>query len=102
MKQGYDVVVAGSGNAAFCAALAAPPTGDRELTNLFSEQSYPVGIVVNAEGRRFVDEGVDFRNYLLTGEYDHTCSAGETEETARAIRGVCRWCARTRLRATSS
>ncbi len=42
---------------------AAPPTGDRELTNLFSKQSYPVGIVVNAEGRRFVDEGADFRNY---------------------------------------
>jgi tricarballylate dehydrogenase len=42
---------------------AAPPTGDRELTNLFSKQSYPMGIVVNAEGRRFVDEGADFRNY---------------------------------------
>ena len=26
----------------------APPTGDRELTNRFSRQSYPVGIVVNA------------------------------------------------------
>lgn len=42
---------------------AAPPTGDLELTNLFSKQSYPVGIVVNREGRRFVDEGADFRNY---------------------------------------
>ena len=42
---------------------AAPPTGDRELTNLFSKQSYPLGILVNAEGRRFVDEGADFRNY---------------------------------------
>jgi len=42
---------------------AAPPTGDLEVTNLFSKQSYPLGIVVNAEGRRFVDEGADFRNY---------------------------------------
>jgi tricarballylate dehydrogenase len=41
----------------------APPTGDREITNRFSRQSYPVGIVVNREGRRFVDEGADFRNY---------------------------------------
>ena len=41
----------------------APPTGDRELTNRFSRQSYPVGIVVNRDGRRFLDEGADFRNY---------------------------------------
>lgn len=41
----------------------APPTGDRELTNRFSRQSYPVGIVVNRRGERFVDEGEDFRNY---------------------------------------
>jgi tricarballylate dehydrogenase len=42
---------------------AAPPSGDLELTNLLSKQSYPLGIVVNREGRRFVDEGADFRNY---------------------------------------
>src|SRR5215204_6761587 len=42
---------------------AAPPSGDLELTNLLTKQSYPIGIVVNAEGRRFVDEGADFRNF---------------------------------------
>ena len=42
---------------------AAPPTGDYELTNLFSKQSYPVGIVVNRDAKRFIDEGADFRNY---------------------------------------
>ena len=42
---------------------AAPPTGDREITNLFSKQSYPLGIVVNSEAQRFIDEGADFRNY---------------------------------------
>jgi tricarballylate dehydrogenase len=41
----------------------APPTGDLALTNRFSRQSYPVGIVVNADGERFIDEGADFRNY---------------------------------------
>jgi len=41
----------------------APPTGDRELTNRYSRQSYPVAIVVNADGERFLDEGADFRNY---------------------------------------
>jgi tricarballylate dehydrogenase len=41
----------------------APPTGDREITNRFSRQSYPIGIVVNRRGERFLDEGEDFRNY---------------------------------------
>ena len=42
---------------------AAPPFGDRVLTNRFSRQSYPFGLVVDRDGRRFVDEGADFRNY---------------------------------------
>jgi tricarballylate dehydrogenase len=42
---------------------AAPATGDRELTNRLSRQSYPVGVVVNRDGQRFLDEGADFRNY---------------------------------------
>jgi tricarballylate dehydrogenase len=37
--------------------------GDRVLTNQYTRQSYPLGIVVNIEGKRFVDEGADFRNY---------------------------------------
>jgi tricarballylate dehydrogenase len=41
----------------------APETGDWELTNRLSKLSYPLGIIVNAEGQRFVDEGADFRNY---------------------------------------
>ena len=42
---------------------AAPPTGDLEMTNLFSKQSYPLSIVVNKDAERFLDEGEDFRNY---------------------------------------
>ena len=41
----------------------APWFGDLEITNRFSRQSYPVGIVVNLDGERFIDEGADFRNY---------------------------------------
>ncbi|HXN55143.1 MAG TPA: FAD-binding protein, partial [Myxococcales bacterium] len=41
----------------------APPTGDWELTNQHSKLGYPLGLIVNREGRRFVDEGADFRNY---------------------------------------
>ena len=43
--------------------LNAPPTGDRTVTELFQKHSYPFGLIVNIEGKRFVDEGADFRNY---------------------------------------
>jgi tricarballylate dehydrogenase len=43
---------------------AAPPYGDRTVDgDVFKKHSYPLGIVVNREGRRFLDEGLDFRNY---------------------------------------
>ncbi|MDR6688646.1 tricarballylate dehydrogenase [Arthrobacter sp. 1088] len=44
---------------AFCAT----NESNRELTNRLTRQSYPLGIIVNSEGRRFLDEGADFRNY---------------------------------------
>jgi tricarballylate dehydrogenase len=37
--------------------------GDRELTNQLTRSGYPLGIVVNSRGERFLDEGADFRNY---------------------------------------
>ncbi|MFP5071986.1 FAD-dependent tricarballylate dehydrogenase TcuA [Pseudonocardia nantongensis] len=40
-----------------------PTGGNRTLTNQLTRQSYPIGIVVNVDGERFVDEGADFRNY---------------------------------------
>lgn len=42
---------------------AAPIFGDRVLTNQLQRHSYPFGILVNVNGRRFVDEASDFRNY---------------------------------------
>ncbi|MCM8748494.1 FAD-dependent tricarballylate dehydrogenase TcuA [Thermomicrobiaceae bacterium CFH 74404] len=40
-----------------------PPHGDRTVRHRYSRQSYPLGIVVNRHGQRFLDEGADFRNY---------------------------------------
>ena len=37
--------------------------GDRNIADLFQKHSYPLGLIVNIEGNRFVDEGADFRNY---------------------------------------
>jgi tricarballylate dehydrogenase len=41
----------------------APDTGDLRVRHAFQKHSYPLGILVNARGERFVDEGFDFRNY---------------------------------------
>ncbi len=43
--------------------LNAPEFGDRTVLDLFQKHSYPLGIVVNLRGERFVDEGADYRNY---------------------------------------
>ena len=37
--------------------------GNLDLTNRLTRQSYPLGILVNTDGERFLDEGADFRNY---------------------------------------
>jgi len=41
----------------------APDFGDLDSPSVLSRNGYPFSIMVNAEGRRFVDEGADFRNY---------------------------------------
>lgn len=41
----------------------APDFGDVEHPHAGYRHSYPFGIMVNADGKRFVDEGADFRNY---------------------------------------
>lgn len=43
--------------------LNAPTFGDRAVGDGFQKHSYPFGIMVNANGERFVDEGADFRNF---------------------------------------
>ncbi len=56
-----------AGNWTGCHAVAwdrnAPEFGDLRVGDGFQKHSYPFGIVVNAGGRRFLDEGADFRNY---------------------------------------
>jgi succinate dehydrogenase/fumarate reductase flavoprotein subunit len=44
-------------------AHAPDDAGDRNLTNQFTKSGYPLGIMVNSQGKRFVDEGEDYRNY---------------------------------------
>jgi len=55
------------GNWSGCHAVAwdrnAPEFGDLAVGDNFQKHSYPFGIVVNTTGRRFLDEGADFRNY---------------------------------------
>ncbi|KAL4267698.1 FAD/NAD(P)-binding domain superfamily protein [Pleurotus pulmonarius] len=44
-------------------AHAPPDSGDRRLTNQYTKSGYPLGVMLNSKGLRFVDEGEDFRNY---------------------------------------
>ncbi|MBI2761299.1 MAG: FAD-dependent tricarballylate dehydrogenase TcuA [Chloroflexi bacterium] len=48
---------------------AAPPVGDRRMTDKYSRYSYPYSLMVNSRGERFVDEGEDqvWLTYAKTG-----------------------------------
>lgn len=67
IRMAVAVGAATRGNFSGCHAVAwdmnAPEFGDLDVGDNFQKHSYPFGIVVNREGRRFVDEGADFRNY---------------------------------------
>jgi len=41
----------------------APDYGDLEARTAFSRNGYPFFVMINGDGKRFVDEGADFRNY---------------------------------------
>ena len=67
LRAALDAGAAPYGDWSTCHSVAwdagAGDEGDRELTNQFTRGGYPLGIIVNREGRRFVDEGADYRNY---------------------------------------
>ena len=44
-------------------ANANPNTGDRVASNEYTKSGYPLGLMLNCNGHRFVDEGIDMRNY---------------------------------------
>ena len=67
LRMALDVGAMPWGNWSGCHAVGwernAPEFGDLAVGDQFQKHSSPFGIMVNAEGRRFVDEGADFRNY---------------------------------------
>ena len=67
IRMALDIGAQPFGHWSGCHAVAwdlnAPPFGDRNIADLFQKHSYPFGIIVNIEGKRFVDEGADFRNF---------------------------------------
>ncbi|MEO8630589.1 MAG: FAD-dependent tricarballylate dehydrogenase TcuA [Betaproteobacteria bacterium] len=67
IRMALDVGASPCGNWSGCHAVGwdrnAPEFGDLAVGDGFQKHSYPWGIMLNANGERFVDEGADFRNY---------------------------------------
>ena len=67
LRMAMDVGARTTGNWSGCHAVSwdrnAPEFGDRRVGDGFQKHSYPFGLMINADGRRFVDEGAEFRNY---------------------------------------
>ena len=67
IRMALDIGAMPYGNWSGCHAVGwernAPEFGDLAVGDQFQKHSYPFAVMVNATGRRFVDEGADFRNY---------------------------------------
>src|SRR5205809_2915702 len=67
IRMALDIGASPCGNWSGCHAVQwemnAPEFGDLAVGDQFQKHSYPFSILVNATGKRFVDEGADFRNY---------------------------------------
>jgi tricarballylate dehydrogenase len=67
IRMALDIGASPAGNWSGCHAVQwernAPEFGDLAVGDQFQKHSYPFSIMVNANGKRFVDEGADFRNY---------------------------------------
>ena len=67
IRMALDAGASPAGNWSGCHAVAwdrnAPEFGDLAVGDQFQKHSYPWGIVLNSHGRRFLDEGAEFRNY---------------------------------------
>ena len=67
LRMALDIGAASYGNWSGCHAtgwdLNAPEFGDVSVGDQFQKHSYIFGILVNANGKRFVDEGLDFHSF---------------------------------------
>ena len=67
LRMALDIGAAPFGNWGSCHSVGwdanAPEFGDLSVGSGFQKHSYPLGVMVNAEGRRFVDEGADLRHF---------------------------------------
>jgi tricarballylate dehydrogenase len=67
LRMALDIGAMPTGQWSGCHAVGwernAPEFGDLAVGDGFQKHSYPFGVMLNARGERFVDEGADFRNY---------------------------------------
>jgi tricarballylate dehydrogenase len=67
IQMALDIGAAPYGNWSGCHATGwdrdAPEFGDVNVGDQFQKHSYIFGLLINADGRRFVDEGIDFHSF---------------------------------------
>jgi tricarballylate dehydrogenase len=67
LRMALDIGAMPTGQWSGCHAVGwernAPEFGDLAVGDGFQKHSYPFGVMLNAKGARFLDEGADFRNY---------------------------------------
>ncbi len=84
IKAALEIGAAAFGGWSTCHAvqwdLSAPPFGDRVVLDNYQKHSYPIGIMVNADGEQFVDEGAGLSQL-------HVCQVRPRGDEAAAAHG---------------
>jgi len=102
LKMALDIGAAPYGNWSGCHATGwdryAPEFGDVNVGDQFQKHSYIFGLLINSEGKRFVDEGYDFHSFTYAkyggevlkqpGQFAWQVSANTLEELAPKLEGV--------------
>jgi tricarballylate dehydrogenase len=67
LRMALEIGAAPCGNWSGCHATGwdrfAPDFGDKSIGDQFQKHSYIFGLLINAQGKRFVDEGIDFHSF---------------------------------------
>ena len=105
IRMALDIGAQPTGNWSGCHAVGwdrnAPEFGDLAVGDGFQKHTYPFGIMLNANGERFVDEGADFRNYTYA-KYGRVILSQPASSPGRSSTARCCICCATSTASSTS
>jgi hypothetical protein len=96
LRMALDIGAAPYGNWSGCHATGwdryAPEFGDKSIGDQFQKHSYIFGLLINAHGKRFVDEGLDFHSFTYAKYGGEVLKQPESYHPSQAVGSLCAMC----------